>query len=469
MKPVTLALLCITVVGAATAPAADWTQLQNGPQRRGHTPEQIDAPFRLKWTWNRDQSTAVRISYFVQPIVADGRVFIGACDNRMYALDAASGRQLWAFQTEGVIMGTAAYGPDTRLVYFGSHDSHVYAVDAADGTLAWKFKTGEGVWAAILYVDGTVYVGSRDGYFYALDGRTGKPVWQYPAADEEPLPPIYSPASFSPKTGLVYFGARDVRIYAVDAKSGRLAARSEQLNGADFGWYWPVVLDEQGWIMVRTCNYHTHKVWVGPYRGEGRAIAAWIDENPQHRFFHTLDARTLKPAYTAPILFQGGCYGRPAPPIVDDKGNVYAIKNNTGYMGGCTLVQLDLKTSEFARQFTSGGGGAYRIVGDEGSALSMAGTKIVVSNPQSLGMEDVTTSRSIPVIRESSRNRDGYTNRASLWIFDISESLLFSSEEKEPGVDVWHCSPDWTPAAIAGKTIYWLSDGRALAAIGAGE
>lgn len=456
----------VLLAGATSLHAADWTQLQNGPERKGYSAENIDGPFKLKWTWNRDQASAVRISYFVQPVIGDGRVFLGAADGKMYALDAATGKEAWAFETGGPIMGSAAYDPQSKLVIFGSQDSHVYAVKAGDGTLAWKFKTGEGVWAGILLLSGNVYVGSRDGYFYALDGLGGKLQWQYPARDSQPLAPIYSPASYSPKTGLIYFGARDVRLYAVDAKTGKLAAQSDQLNGADFGWYWPVVLDDKGWVMVRTCNYH-NSPWAGPYGKSAAEIRQWIDVNPDRKFFHTLDAKTLKPAFTAPILFQGGCYGRPCPPILDPAGNCYVIRNEKGYMSPCRLVSLNLSDGGFAKEFSDRGahGGCYRIVGDEGSALSMAGDKIIVSNPQSLGLENIATSKPLAVIRESQRCRDGFGNSADLYIFENKEIPLFTSEQTEPGRQVWHCSPDWTPAPVANKTIYWISDGRALAAV----
>jgi tRNA A-37 threonylcarbamoyl transferase component Bud32 len=54
------------------------------------------------------------------------------------------------------------------VVYVGSWDDRVYALDAADGTELWRFQTEGGVRGSLAVVDGTVYVGSRDRNVYAL-------------------------------------------------------------------------------------------------------------------------------------------------------------------------------------------------------------------------------------------------------------------------------------------------------------
>ena len=60
-------------------------------------------------------------------------------------------------------------GADGTL-YVGSEDQKVYALDGKTGFKQWEFATGEGGVSASLVIgaDSTLYVGSRDGKVYAI-------------------------------------------------------------------------------------------------------------------------------------------------------------------------------------------------------------------------------------------------------------------------------------------------------------
>ena len=65
-----------------------------------------------------------------------------------------------------------AIGTD-GTVYIGSEDNKVYALDGASGAKKWEFVTGGDVHSSpAIGADGTVYIGSKDKKIYALDGRT---------------------------------------------------------------------------------------------------------------------------------------------------------------------------------------------------------------------------------------------------------------------------------------------------------
>ncbi|MET9694815.1 PQQ-binding-like beta-propeller repeat protein [Streptomyces sp. NPDC006514] len=69
------------------------------------------------------------------------------------------------------------------IVYIGSNDNKVYALDAATGTPHWTYTTGGGVYSASPAVmDGIVYIGSSDRKVYALDAATGTPTGHTPPA-----------------------------------------------------------------------------------------------------------------------------------------------------------------------------------------------------------------------------------------------------------------------------------------------
>lgn len=65
-----------------------------------------------------------------------------------------------------------------KFVYIGSADGYVYALDGASGKVKWKYNTGYQL-SHPIYKDGVLYVGSNDGTFFALDGETGALKWKF--------------------------------------------------------------------------------------------------------------------------------------------------------------------------------------------------------------------------------------------------------------------------------------------------
>lgn len=102
------------------------------------------------------------------PAIHDGTVYAGAPDERVYALDAASGEQRWSFWTWNGVTGAPVVADDT--VYVGSDDSFIYAFDAASGTRRWEFNTGGRIdGAGGTVVDGTLYISTWEDGLYALE------------------------------------------------------------------------------------------------------------------------------------------------------------------------------------------------------------------------------------------------------------------------------------------------------------
>ena len=81
-------------------------------------------------------------------------------------LHAAPGDKKWEFQFPvGPIMSSAAIGAD-GTVYIGLLDKKVYALNGTTGQTKWEFLTGDEVWdSPALGPDGSVYVGSHDVLF----------------------------------------------------------------------------------------------------------------------------------------------------------------------------------------------------------------------------------------------------------------------------------------------------------------
>lgn len=107
------------------------------------------------------------------------RVTRGTGLSAMYALDAATGKQLWAYSTEGEDMPTPVFYAGHLL--FGNGDGHVYSLDAATGQLTWKtdIHSFVSMSSATLDPDSGVLVmgGTQPSHIYGLDARAGKLLW----------------------------------------------------------------------------------------------------------------------------------------------------------------------------------------------------------------------------------------------------------------------------------------------------
>ena len=97
-----------------------------------------------------------------------GRLFVGATDHKLYALNAATGQPLWEpIVTGDWIVATPAVW--RGLLIFGSNDGHLYMADAAQGKILWRFPAGGAVQAQpAVTTEGLVVVGTSAGAIYGL-------------------------------------------------------------------------------------------------------------------------------------------------------------------------------------------------------------------------------------------------------------------------------------------------------------
>ena len=61
------------------------------------------------------------------PVIANGVVYIGARDSRIYAIDVPSKKKVWSYETQGFV--DAAPAISDGLLYVTSHDGYVYAFE----------------------------------------------------------------------------------------------------------------------------------------------------------------------------------------------------------------------------------------------------------------------------------------------------------------------------------------------------
>ena len=132
------------------------------------------------------------------PVFGNGAVYLNG-----YALNANTGAVLWTSPVSVFSLTALANG----VLYVGSNDNKVYALNAYTGEIKWHHGTGNFVSSAPTVANGVVYVESDDGNFYVLNAATGALLWQYKVS-------TYAASAPTVANGLVYIGSEDSNLYA---------------------------------------------------------------------------------------------------------------------------------------------------------------------------------------------------------------------------------------------------------------
>jgi outer membrane protein assembly factor BamB len=110
------------------------------------------------------------------PLVREDSVYVGATDNRFYALDAKNGKERWTWRTGGDVIGAAvSVTPKVKAVYYASLDAVVRAVNPGNGHQRWKRDGGTRPVAPPIALDGSLVVAGLSPSLSAFAPLTGAP------------------------------------------------------------------------------------------------------------------------------------------------------------------------------------------------------------------------------------------------------------------------------------------------------
>ena len=146
---------------------SDWAQFHFGLHHTGYNPYENVLSSSNVSALTLDWSYATGNSVYSSPAVANGLVYVGSDDDKLYALDAVTGSLKWSYAT-GESIGESSPAVANGVVYVGSFDGKLYALDAVTGALKWSYTTGNGIDSSPAVANGVVYVGSDDGNVYAF-------------------------------------------------------------------------------------------------------------------------------------------------------------------------------------------------------------------------------------------------------------------------------------------------------------
>lgn len=197
---------------------ADWPTYMADPSRSGVTTDSLPPILTTTWTFRSlypprpawqgeakwdgynkvyDMKARQIFDRAFHVAIGEDLVFFGSsADDKIYALEAATGREVWSQYTEGPVRLAPTYHKGKLLT--GSDDGWVYCHRASDGELLWRTRPapedvrvpGNGrmisLWpirTGVVIYDDKAYCGagmfpSETVYLASLDLETGKVIWQ---------------------------------------------------------------------------------------------------------------------------------------------------------------------------------------------------------------------------------------------------------------------------------------------------
>jgi quinohemoprotein ethanol dehydrogenase len=161
---------------------------------------------KLAWTYKLDVDRATEAT----PIVVDGVMYVTGAYSIVSALDPVTGKELWKFDPkvprdkdrdgccDVANRGVAVW---KGKVYFGAYDGRLIALDAATGARVWEVDTvldhnrSYTITGAPRIIKGKVIIGNGGaefgvrGYISAYDAADGKMLWRFFTVPGDPSKP----------------------------------------------------------------------------------------------------------------------------------------------------------------------------------------------------------------------------------------------------------------------------------------
>jgi len=478
-----------------TSAKADWPMLAHDVARTGATSTEIRPPFERKW-YRLFPDEGLMAG--VQPVIADGKVFIGTMAGRLHAMDSDTGKDIWQFKTRGAILHTCAVSDNK--VFFGNAEGKINAVNANDGSLLWSVKTGSAIWNSPLVYEGVVVIGGRDGVLYAVDAETGRIKWKAKTGG-----PLLSSPALDVETGRIYIASEDMHVYAFDFRNGIQLWRSAKLPGVSFRGYHPVVApdgsvmitvtpsisldsfnpilhnmvkeifgDFASWRHTKQENEQLRRqnfeVMEKPdtYEAQFRYIRKRLTEQPIYQTFFVLHPDTGRKKFVAPIVYAESMNGTGAPPLVTPDGKVvvkfrallrsryqhYSPFLNVGYLDTST----GYITPIMDQSHTYGWHDSLLLVHDEQCQLTVGGRVLFNTHQDNVNGMDLDTLKGYPepFCRNIHEPKPG--EAIGIWAAILrGKSLPVGKEWLARGSAVYGGgSVIDTPISIAGDSFYYI-------------
>jgi len=453
--------------------ADDWPALHHDNQRSGLSADEVRGPYERKWIGQFDREI---ITTRVEPIVADGKVFVGTYSGILHTLDAERGRELWQHGLDGPLLHSPACADGA--VYAASAGGEVACLSTDTGEVRWSAHTGPPGYAVAPTVErGLVLLGDRAGTFRAFDATTGDERWHLQTGG-----PIRTTAAVAGDS--VLFASDDMRAYCADLATGELPWRSAKLYGQSLRDYYPVVfddvvalrsapaipmpgligadrhflcelagIDDSHWKNVDDfVKSDRVRVDAETHRAEQDAVLQRLEEEPHARSLFLLDLRTGQETRRAPVFWAAGCQGVGIPPVrtADGRAIIYYRTAYSNFSLGVAPVVglgfLEPASWRVTPIYHANGNqppwNTFWGTADESTNYSVGGNVLYICHQGTLSGLELKTSELFTIAGQ----RDTWGGESS---------LPWARNE-------WH-GPARGAAAVAGDSLYWVTGSRVIA------
>ncbi|MBK9140389.1 MAG: PQQ-binding-like beta-propeller repeat protein [Verrucomicrobia bacterium] len=295
MKAVFLAL-CLGLT-ARVAANSNWWQHAHDAQRTGYAPAAPSPPWRWAWQWNGSDAQGrvvpgkMLLPRNVQPILAEGRVYIAAGTNGVFALSETNGAVLWQVRPGGAMNSTPAYDPVTRALFAVSGNGRLYKLSPTNGTTLAECGLGTPSDLPLppALVSGRLFA-SMGRQVLALDPVSLRTNWLYDAGST-----VHTPPAYSARHGCVVVCTADLHVHAIRNRDGtRLWRVKPGPHTPDahhtFAHGWPVIAEQHGLVLLRQ-RIHWDYLWLNPDPfgvPDNATIRARLDAQPRARCHYAL-------------------------------------------------------------------------------------------------------------------------------------------------------------------------------------
>ena len=246
----------------------DWPRYQYDNLNSGSSPEQLEFPLFNSWLYISQHAPSpawpppAKQDYWheipkLSPLITFDRAyhittmknllyFASSADNKIYCINAETGKESWAFFTEAPNrLAPVVY---KERVYFGSDDGIFYCLNALNGEPVWKYKAtgssrkiiGNGriisvspVRTGCIVRNDTVFFAAglfprQEVYTIALDANNGTEIWK---KKQDGIAPQGYPVASDRE--IIIPNSRS-RPYAFDLKTGEQSKRLTTGAGGDY-------------------------------------------------------------------------------------------------------------------------------------------------------------------------------------------------------------------------------------------
>jgi len=287
----------------------------------------------LAWFADLDTNRAQEAT----PLIVDGVMYVSTAWSLVKAYDARTGRPLWAYDPQvhrelGVNaccdVGNRGVAAWNHKIFVGAYDGRLVALDAATGTPVWSTQTVDTtkpytITQAPRVINGRVIIGNSGGeygtrgYISAYDAETGKLAWRFftvPGDPSKPFEnaamaraaktwsgewwklggggPVWDAISYDPQLNLLYFGVGNGVQWA---RSARSAGKGDNLylasivalhaDTGEYAWHYQATPGEE-WDFDAVQQLILADLIVG---GKTRHVLMQANKNG---FFYVLDRKS---------------------------------------------------------------------------------------------------------------------------------------------------------------------------------